>query len=171
MKPRKNSEPRPAPFALVDGHLQLLAEASAAPPEQDTTQPMNENGRPLESQIQSRIIKRLQADGWLCVRLIQTNMNGIPDLLCMKDGQAKFIEVKRHGEQPRPLQVHRHEQLRQAGFVVEVMDDQSIAAWASAQQETAKEREQRKRKQRTMAKAHELADAIARCRAEKSREL
>ena len=34
--------------------------------------------------------------------------------------------------------------------------------------ETAKEREARKRKQRTMAKAHELAAAIARIKAEKA---
>lgn len=89
----------------------------------------NKQQRPLESATQSRIIKRLQADGWLCVRLIQTNMNGIPDLLCLKDGTARFIEVKRNGEQPRPLQVHRHEQLRQAGFIVEVMNEQTIEAW------------------------------------------
>lgn len=119
----QNTEPRPAPFMLVDGRLQLAEASADATPEQDTTQPMNANSRPLESQIQSRIIKRMQADGWLCVRLIQTNMNGIPDLLCMKDGQAKFIEVKREGEKPRPLQAYRHEQLRQQGFIVEVLSE------------------------------------------------
>lgn len=83
---------------------------------------MRNKQQPLESAIQSRIIKRLQADGWLCVRLIQTNMNGLPDLLCLRDGQARFVEVKRKGERPRPLQVHRHEQLRQQGFEVDVWD-------------------------------------------------
>lgn len=88
--------------------------------------------RPLESATQAKIIRRMQADGWLCVRLIQTNCNGIPDLLCLKDGSARFIEVKRRGEQPRPLQLYRHQQLRQAGFIVEVMNEQSVEAWDSS---------------------------------------
>lgn len=74
----------------------------------------------LESRIQARIIERHQAEGWLVVRLIQTNMNGIPDLLLLKDGVARFIEVKRPGQKPRKLQQYRIEQLKAAGFEVEV---------------------------------------------------
>ena len=76
---------------------------------------------PLESAVQSKAIAQYTREGWLCVRLIQTNMNGIPDLLLLRDGVAKFVEVKRHGCKPRPLQVYRINQLKDAGFEVEVV--------------------------------------------------
>ena len=79
--------------------------------------------KPLESLIQSRIIKRLTKEGWLVIKLGITNLNGIPDLLALKDGVAKFIEVKRPNQKPRPLQEYRHSQLRALGFEVEVRDD------------------------------------------------
>ena len=82
---------------------------------------MKEN-KPLESLIQSRIIKRLEKDGWMVIKLGLPNMPGIPDLLALKDGRTRFIEVKRPGERPRPLQEYRHQQLREKGFDVEVMD-------------------------------------------------
>lgn len=81
-----------------------------------------EKNKPLESVIQSRIIKRLEKDGWMVVKLGITNLPGIPDLLALKDGVARFIEVKRPGEKPRPLQLYRHEQLRNMGFDVDIMD-------------------------------------------------
>lgn len=82
-----------------------------------------EKNKPLESAIQSRIIKRLEKGGWMVVKLGITNLPGIPDLLALKDGVARFIEVKRPGEKPRPLQLYRHEQLRNMGFDVEIMDN------------------------------------------------
>lgn len=77
--------------------------------------------KPLESLIQSRIIKRLEKEGWIVIKLGLTNMPGIPDLLVLKAGRARFIEVKRPGEKPRPLQEYRHRQLRENGFDVEVI--------------------------------------------------
>ena len=59
----------------------------------------------LESKIQARIIKRLEAEGYYVVKLILTNKPGIPDLLCLKNGKASFIEVKRPEEKPRVLNV------------------------------------------------------------------
>lgn len=77
----------------------------------------------LESDIQARILKRFASEGWLCVRLIQTNCNGIPDILLLKEGQARFIEVKRPGCKPKPLQLYRIEQLKKAGFEVEILTE------------------------------------------------
>ena len=65
----------------------------------------------LESKIQARIIKRLEAQGYYVVKLILTNKNGIPDLLVLKDGKAFFVEVKRPGEKPRPLQGRQRNQI------------------------------------------------------------
>jgi len=38
-------------------------------------------------------------------------------------GKVAFAEVKAPGEKPRPLQVHRMEQLRKMGFLVFVIDN------------------------------------------------
>ena len=76
----------------------------------------------LESQIQSKIIKSYEKTGWLVVKIIQSNFNGIPDLMCLKNGKTIFIEVKQPGKRPTPLQEHRHKQLRAQGFEVLVLD-------------------------------------------------
>lgn len=75
----------------------------------------------LESKIQARIIKRMEAQGYFVVKLILTNKPGIPDLLLLKDGKASFIEVKRPSEEPQPLQIYRINELRDLGFKCEVL--------------------------------------------------
>ncbi len=77
----------------------------------------------LESKIQARIIKRLEAQGYYVVKLILTNKPGIPDLLLLKDGKASFIEVKRPGEKPRVLQQYRMNELRGFGFECNVLTE------------------------------------------------
>lgn len=77
--------------------------------------------KPLESAIQAHIIKRYEAQGFYVVKLVLTNKPGIPDLLCLKDGKAIFIEVKRPGEKPRALQEYRINELRDMGFEVQVL--------------------------------------------------
>lgn len=72
----------------------------------------------LEQQIQSKIIKNLEKEGWYIVKLITTTKAGIPDLLCLKNGRTVFIEVKKPGEDSEPLQKFRHQELRQQGFQV-----------------------------------------------------
>lgn len=83
---------------------------------------MKNKGR-LESAIQADIIKRMEADGYFVVKLVLTNKKGIPDLLCLKNGKALFIEVKREGCKPRPLQEYRIEELRKLGFEVQVLTE------------------------------------------------
>lgn len=74
-----------------------------------------------ESEIQSKIKRKLEAHGWFVTKLIQTTTNGIPDLLALRDGVAIFIEVKRPGQKPSPLQAYRHKQLTDNGFTVFVL--------------------------------------------------
>lgn len=71
---------------------------------------------PLESAIQRKIIKRYEADGYLVVKISLCNKSGFPDLMLLKDGKATFVEVKRPGQTPRPLQEYRLKELRDAGF-------------------------------------------------------
>jgi Holliday junction resolvase len=76
-----------------------------------------------EQQIQSKIIKRLEAEGFYVIKLIKTNKNGIPDLLAIRNGIARFIEVKRKGGVVSEIQKYRIEELRSFGCKAEVCYD------------------------------------------------
>ena len=75
----------------------------------------------MESKIQSNIKARFERAGWMVVKLIQTNCNGIPDLMCLKNGKTIFIEVKQPGRDPTELQKYRHAELIKQGFTVHVL--------------------------------------------------
>jgi hypothetical protein len=57
----------------------------------------------------------------MVVKLLQTNCNGIPDLMCLKNGKTIFIEVKQPGREPTDLQRYRHAELISKGFTVYVI--------------------------------------------------
>lgn len=70
-----------------------------------------------ESKYQSKIIKRLEMDGWYVLKLIRTNKTGIPDLLALKDGEKPmFIEVKGLKTVVSELQKYRIQELKDYGF-------------------------------------------------------
>jgi Holliday junction resolvase len=75
----------------------------------------------LESKIQNNITNRYQKNGWMVIKLIKTTCSGIPDLMCLRNGITLFIEVKRPGKEPGPLQQFRHEELRKQGFDVIIL--------------------------------------------------
>jgi Holliday junction resolvase len=79
----------------------------------------------MESQIQRKIKLKLEKAGWLVVKVIQCSAPGFPDLVALKQGKAIFLEIKRPGEKPRPLQEYRHEQLRKQNFEVIVATHQN----------------------------------------------
>jgi hypothetical protein len=60
----------------------------------------------------------------MCPKLISPGTDGMPDrLVLMPQARIGFVEVKRPGARPRPLQERRHAQLRSLGFLVLVLDD------------------------------------------------
>lgn len=75
----------------------------------------------MESKIQAAIKAKFERSGWMVVKLIQTNCNGIPDLMCLKNGKTVFIEVKQPGKQSTELQKYRHSELIKQGFQVYVL--------------------------------------------------
>jgi Holliday junction resolvase len=75
----------------------------------------------MESKIQSNIKAKFERAGWMVVKLLQTNCNGIPDLMCLKNGKTIFIEVKQPGREPTDLQRYRHAELISKGFTVYVI--------------------------------------------------
>jgi len=76
-----------------------------------------------EQQIQSKLIKQLEKEGYYVIKLSVTNKTGIPDLLAIPRGSnVEFIEVKRPGQKPRPLQVFRIKELNNHGVKATVYD-------------------------------------------------
>ena len=75
-----------------------------------------------ESQIQKKIIDNFTDRGFLVIKLMKTNTNGIPDLMILKNGVCKFIEVKKPNGKISELQKYRIKQLRKQNFEAVVMD-------------------------------------------------
>ena len=77
-----------------------------------------------EKVIETKINQAVRHAGGLALKLVSPGFNGVPDrLILMMGGKAAFVEVKAPGQKPRPLQVHRMEQLRVMGFKVFVIDN------------------------------------------------
>ena len=77
-----------------------------------------------EKYVEQRLIKAVRRSGGLALKFVSPGFNGVPDrLLLFTGGRAAFCEVKAPGQKPRPLQVHRMEQLRRLGFKAFVIDD------------------------------------------------
>ena len=83
----------------------------------------------LEKQIERKLVESVRHAGGLCPKFISPGMDGMPDrLVLMPGGRISFVELKAPGKQPRPLQLHRHDQLRSLGFEVCVIDSLEAAA-------------------------------------------
>lgn len=77
-----------------------------------------------EKQLERAFSKYVTKCGGLSLKWVSPGWDGAPDRICLlRDGKISFVEVKRKGEKPRPLQVLRHKQLRDLGFKVFVLDD------------------------------------------------
>ena len=76
-----------------------------------------------ERELERRIVQAVKAMGGIAPKFVSPGFDGMPDrLVLLPDGKCGFVEVKRHGEKPRPLQESRHGLLRRLGFKVFVID-------------------------------------------------
>lgn len=76
-----------------------------------------------EHKIEEQLVKTVKAQGGLCLKLNSTSMIGLPDrLFLLPGGKFAFVEVKRPGEKPRPIQLKRLNDLKQLGFQCYVLD-------------------------------------------------
>ena len=77
-----------------------------------------------EKNIEQKLVKAVKSAGGIAPKLTCPGFDGMPDrLVLMPEGRIGFVEVKALGKEPRPLQVRRHEMLRNLGFKVYVLDD------------------------------------------------
>lgn len=75
----------------------------------------------IEQKIQSKKIKQLEEEGYYVIKLINTNKNGIPDLIAIpKNADVLFVEVKRPNGKLSKLQEFRLKELNEHGLKTEV---------------------------------------------------
>ena len=73
--------------------------------------------------MERKLAEAVKAMGGIAPKFISPGFAGMPDrLVILPDGKCGFVEVKRRGEKPRPLQEARHGMLRQLGFKVYILD-------------------------------------------------
>ena len=74
-----------------------------------------------EQQIQAKKIKQLEAQGYYVIKLINTNKNGIPDLIAIPpNSDVLFIEVKGPKGKVSKLQEFRINELKKHGIKAEI---------------------------------------------------
>jgi Holliday junction resolvase-like predicted endonuclease len=74
-----------------------------------------------ESQIQSKKIKELEAQGYYVIKLVKTNRNGIPDLIAIPpNSDVLFVEVKGPTGKLSALQEYRIKELADKNIKTEV---------------------------------------------------
>lgn len=74
-----------------------------------------------ERTIEHQLKKAVEASGGLCWKLVCPGTTGVPDRICLMS-HVVFVELKAPGKQPRPIQQHRMNQLRDQGFQTFVVD-------------------------------------------------
>ena len=74
-----------------------------------------------EQQIQSKRIKQLESEGYYVLKLMQTNKNGIPDVVAIPPNSGVlFSEIKTPKGRLSKLQEYRLKELEEHGLRTEV---------------------------------------------------
>lgn len=77
-----------------------------------------------EKTLERKLVEAVKAMGGIAPKFVSPGFDGMPDrLVLLPLGKIAFVELKRYGEKPRPLQESRHGMLQRLGFVVYVLDD------------------------------------------------
>ena len=76
---------------------------------------------PYEKTLEQYLYKKVKTLGGKCLKM--TGEKGIPDrLVILPGGKYYFVELKREGEKPRPIQDYRIKQFMYLGCNVLVID-------------------------------------------------
>lgn len=102
-------------------------ETSHARDDNNTRQQRKEMGKfemYSEKYLERKLVERIKAAGGLCLKFASVTEAGYPDRLClMPHGRTLWVELKTTGRKPTKLQEIRHQELRERGFAVYVVDD------------------------------------------------
>lgn len=78
----------------------------------------------LEKHLEQKFTQAIKNTGGITLKLDPTHIVGIPDRLAiLPNGKTCFVELKAPGKKPRPIQTHRHNQLKNLGHMVRTLDN------------------------------------------------
>jgi hypothetical protein len=73
--------------------------------------------------IERKLTEKVREVGGLCFKFTSPGVVGVPDrLVLLSKGKIAFVEVKKPGEELRPIQAKRKKQIEALGFKVYVLD-------------------------------------------------
>jgi hypothetical protein len=74
---------------------------------------------PREASIVASIVRAAKESGWWVMKIHggPHQLVGVPDLLCLREGRAVFLEVKQPGKKPTPIQAARMKEIETQGGV------------------------------------------------------
>lgn len=77
-------------------------------------------GLPREASIVAAIVRVAKQAGWWVMKIHggPYQLSGVPDLLCIKEGRAVFLEVKQPGKKPTEIQRRRMNEIETEGGAV-----------------------------------------------------
>lgn len=79
----------------------------------------------LEKEIEKKLVTEVKKRGGMALKFNSESLSGIPDrIVLMPNSKIAFIELKRRGAMPRPLQYKRIRDIRKLGFKCYVVDDE-----------------------------------------------
>lgn len=82
------------------------------------------NTKPLEKEIEAKVVKWAKANGWLAIKYTPIGVRGWPDRIFISPrGAHVWIEFKRPGNTPTELQVYRMKELEARGVTTFWIDD------------------------------------------------
>lgn len=71
----------------------------------------------LEKELERKLVKRMEQAGCMALKFTSPGHAGVPDrLLLFPGGLVVFVELKREGAKPRPLQRYTMDKLAKMGF-------------------------------------------------------
>jgi hypothetical protein len=77
----------------------------------------------LESSLEEKIRLYAERRGWLWLKFVSPAYDGPPDRIGIRRSRHIFMEIKQDGEEPRPLQLAVHEEMRAHGAEVFTVDN------------------------------------------------
>jgi hypothetical protein len=82
---------------------------------------------PLERSIEQYFKTLCERAGALTYKFTSPSNRSVPDRIVIFQGQVAFVELKRPGQRPTPLQSHTHQKMRAQGARVIVIDSREYA--------------------------------------------
>lgn len=76
----------------------------------------------LENKVENHLRKKVEEIGGKAFKFSSPGNNGVPDRVVLYKGQSYFVELKRPGEELRPLQRVVSKKFKRLGFKVYVID-------------------------------------------------